>query len=70
MRVLIVAIPLGALAVWLTFYPMFDAPRRGQSAWPWIFGGWVAGPLSGLVYLMTRRGLAAATHRNAEPLDE
>ena len=55
------------LAIWLTFFPMFDATKRGENAWPWILGGFLAGPLSGLAYLTTRRARRMAAARNGGP---
>ncbi|MGZ6826496.1 MAG: hypothetical protein ACXVGH_06860 [Mycobacteriales bacterium] len=53
------------LAVWLTFFPMLDATKRDVPPWPWIVGGLVAGPLSGLVYLMVRRSLRMVAERDS-----
>jgi hypothetical protein len=52
-------------AAWLIFGPMFDAPRRGESAWPWIVGGLLVGPLSGFFYYSRRHSLRAVARRNA-----
>ncbi|MGZ4644363.1 MAG: hypothetical protein ACXVX8_19765 [Blastococcus sp.] len=59
------AIVLLLLAVGLTFFPMVDATKQGLPPWPWIVGGLVAGPLSGLVYLMVRRSLRMVAERDA-----
>ena len=52
--------------VFLTFGPMFDAPRRGGNAWTWIVAGLLLGPLSGIAYYSSRRGVRLAARRNAE----
>lgn len=55
-----------AALVFLTFGPMFDAPRRGDSAWTWIFGGLLLGPLAGIAYYASRRGIRMAARRNGD----
>ncbi len=54
-----------ALGAFLTLGPMFDAPRRGDSAWTWIVAGILLGPLSGVAYYASRRGMRLAAARNA-----
>jgi hypothetical protein len=57
----------GTLAIlFLTFGPMFDAPRRGRDPWTWIIAGLLLGPLSGIAYYTSRRGVRMAAERNAE----
>jgi len=56
--------------VFLTFGPMFDAPRRGRSAWPWIIGGLLLGPVSGVAYYASRRGVRMAAERNGDPVED
>ncbi len=60
-------IVLGLVAAWLTFFPMFDATKRERDPWPWIFGGFVAGPVSGIVYLCKLRAERMVAERNGEP---
>lgn len=67
MRTVLLVLLLG-LAVWLTFFPMVDATKRGRSSWPWIIGGILAGPLSGIAYLASRGALVATSQRHGEPL--
>jgi hypothetical protein len=50
----------------LTVFPMLDATKRGQEPWPWILGGLLAGPLSGVVYLMVRRARRMVADRHGE----
>jgi hypothetical protein len=57
---------VSGLVVFLTFAPMFDAPRRGGSAWTWIVAGILLGPLSAIGYYTSRRGVRMAAERNAE----
>jgi hypothetical protein len=52
--------------LFLTFGPMFDAPRRDQNAWPWVIAGLLLGPLSGVAYYASRRGVRMAAERNGE----
>lgn len=55
-----------ASLVFLTFGPMFDAPRRGDSGWTWIVAGLLLGPLSGVAYYGSRRGMRLAARRNGD----
>lgn len=64
--VIVWAVVLVAI-VFFTFGPMFDAPRRGRSPWPWIIGGLFVGPLSGVAYYASRRGVRMAAERSGEP---
>jgi hypothetical protein len=57
------ALVVGAV-VFLTFGPMFDAPRRGDNGWTWIVAGILLGPLSGVAYYASRRGVRHAARRN------
>jgi hypothetical protein len=63
----LVVVPLLALAVWLTFWPVFDATKKQRDAWPWILGGLLLGPLSGLAYLTSNRARRMVAERNGEP---
>jgi hypothetical protein len=60
------AVAVAAFA-FLTFGPMFDAPRRGDGGWTWIIAGLLLGPLSGVAYYTSRHGLRLAARRN-DPL--
>jgi hypothetical protein len=62
----VLAVGLLALCVWLTFRPMFDATKHDRSAWPWIIGGLLTGPVSGLVYLTSNRAQRMAAERHGE----
>lgn len=53
------------LVVFLTFGPMFDSSRRGESTWTWIVAGLLLGPLSGVAYYSSRRGVRLAQRREA-----
>lgn len=53
----------------LTFYPMFDASKHDENAGPWILGGLLTGPLSGVVYLMVRRSRRLVAERNGTAVE-
>lgn len=53
------------LVVFLTFGPIFDSTRRGGSTWTWIAAGLLLGPLSGVAYYASRRGVRLAQQREA-----
>jgi len=58
-------VPVVGLVVFLTFGPMFDSSRRGGSTWTWIIAGLLLGPLSGVAYYTSRRGVRFAQQREA-----
>lgn len=62
----VVVIALGIAAAWLTFFPMFDATKRERDPWPWIFAGFVTGPVSGIVYLAKLRAERMVAERNGQ----
>jgi hypothetical protein len=53
------------LVVFLTFGPMFDSSRRGESTWTWIIAGMLLGPLSGVAYYSSRHGIRTAQRRQS-----
>lgn len=57
---------LGLATAWLTFFPMFDATKRDLRVWPWILGGFAAGPVSGIVYLAKLRAERMVAERYSD----